>query len=153
MSAPVAPARRAGPRDPRSARSPSRPGRACWLYFALVGLLLLSEGSRGLAPLRDKRLAHLGAISYGIYLYHPFVLIFVPILQKAVGLKVAPWMMDAAKVLGCVGLAEVSWRLVERPLLRLKDRFPYVRAARGPSAPYNGPHAPPGLRTERITAR
>ena len=112
-------------------------GSACWVYFALVGLVLLAEGSPRLAPLRDRRLVHLGAISYGIYLYHPFVLIFVPIVQKAIGTKLAPWMVDAAKVGGCVGLAEVSWRVVERPLLRLKDRFPYARESSGS---YRGPH-------------
>ncbi len=111
---------------------------ACWVYFALVGLVLISEGNPRLAMLRDRRLVHLGAISYGIYLYHPFVLIFVPLIQKGSGIKLAPWMMDAAKVGGCLGLAEVSWRLVERPLLGLKDRFPYGRG--GSSAAYRGPH-------------
>jgi peptidoglycan/LPS O-acetylase OafA/YrhL len=110
-------------------------GATCWIYFAGVGLVLLAEGSPKLAPLRDRRLVRLGTISYGIYLYHPFVLIFAPMIQKAIGLKAAPWIMDVAKVGACVGLAEISWRLVERPLLGFKDRFPYARTA------YRGPHA------------
>ncbi len=109
-------------------------GATCWIYFAGVGLVLLTDGSPKLAPLRDRRLVRLGTISYGIYLYHPFVLIFAPMVQKAIGLKVAPWIMDVAKVGACVGLAEISWRLVERPLLGLKDRFPYAKTA------YRGPH-------------
>lgn len=114
---------------------------SCWVYFAVVGLVLLAEGSPRLAPLRDRRLVHLGAISYGIYLYHPFVLIFEPMIRAAVGLKLAPWMVDVAKIGSCIGLAEVSWRLVERPLLRLKGRFPYARSGRGASGAYRGPHA------------
>jgi peptidoglycan/LPS O-acetylase OafA/YrhL len=110
-------------------------GATCWVYFAIVGLVLLAEDSPRLAPLRDRRLVRLGTISYGIYLYHPFVLIFAPMIQKGLGLRIAPWMMDVAKVAACVGLAEVSWRLVERPTLRLKDRFPYASSA------YRGPHA------------
>jgi peptidoglycan/LPS O-acetylase OafA/YrhL len=110
----------------------------CWIYFALVGLVLLSQGGPRLAWLRDRRLVHLGTISYGIYLYHPFVLAFVPILHRAAGIKGSPW-MDVAKVGICIGLAEVSWRLIERPLLSLKDRFPY--AARGSTGILKGPHA------------
>jgi peptidoglycan/LPS O-acetylase OafA/YrhL len=109
----------------------------CWIYFAVVGLVLLRQGSPGLAWLRGRRLVHLGTISYGIYLYHPFVLVFVPIVHRALGIKGSPW-MDVGKVLICIGLAEISWRLVERPLLRLKDRIPYVAR---PSPILQGPHA------------
>ncbi len=116
-------------------------GASCWLYFGLVGLVLLDRGSPRLAWLRDRRLVHLGAISYGIYLYHPFVLIFEPMIQKAIGLRLAPWIVDVTKLGACIGLAEVSWRLVERPILRFKDRFPYSRGGRESSATYRGPHA------------
>jgi peptidoglycan/LPS O-acetylase OafA/YrhL len=123
---------------------------SCWLYFALVGVVLLCQESPTLSLLRDRRLVHLGTISYGIYLYHPFVLIFVPMAREALGIKLAPWMLDVAEIGACIGLAEVSWRLVERPLLRLKDRFPYGRA---PSAANHRPHLlersePPAGRAE-----
>ena len=131
------PARRADPRDVGDPIVRRPDGATCWIYFAAVGLVLLAEGRPGLGMLRDRRLVRLGTISYGIYLYHPFVLIFVPMIQKAIGLKVAPWMMDVAKVGACVGLAELSWRLVERPLLGFKDRFPYA-AGPVPRAAHRG---------------
>jgi len=132
-----------------------------WLAFAVVGLMLLDRGHRRLAPLRDRRLVHLGTISYGIYLYHPFVLIFVPMIHKSLGIRGSIG-MDAIKLAACVGLAEVSWRLVERPILRLKERFPYpeVRGVfRGPHAdgatrPASGDRPRPGgwLRRSRVPA-
>jgi peptidoglycan/LPS O-acetylase OafA/YrhL len=110
-----------------------------WIYFAVVGLVLLEHGHPRLAWLRDRRLVHLGTISYGIYLYHPFVLIFVPILHKAIGIKGSIW-IDVGKVGVCIALAEVSWRLVEKPLLRLKDRFPYPPARADAVGLIRGPH-------------
>jgi hypothetical protein len=44
-----------------------------------------------------------------------------------------------AKIGICIGLAEGSWRLVEKPLLSLKDRFRY--ASRESSTLLKGPHA------------
>lgn len=114
-----------------------------WAYFGMVGLVLLGRGGPGLAWLRDPRLVHLGTISYGIYLYHPFVLIFVPILHKAMGIK-GSIAMDVVKVGVCVLVAEVSWRAIERPLLRLKDRFPYRDDSRAEESSIRGPHSSPG---------
>jgi peptidoglycan/LPS O-acetylase OafA/YrhL len=107
-----------------------------WLHFALVGLVLIDQGKAWLKPLRHPALVHTGTISYGIYLYHPFVLIFVPMIHKAMGIKGSPW-MDVLKVLICVALAELSWRLIERPILKSKDRFAY-RTKEGPV--FQGPH-------------
>jgi peptidoglycan/LPS O-acetylase OafA/YrhL len=108
-----------------------------WLYFSLVGIVLLDHGHRRLRWLRSPALVHLGTISYGIYLYHPFVLIFVPMIHKAIGIKGSPW-LDVVKLAICILLAEVSWRLVEKPLLGFKDRFPYRRSAlRGPHVSVN----------------
>lgn len=114
-----------------------------WAYFGLVGLVLLGQGGPRLAWLRDRRLVHLGTISYGIYLYHPFVLILFPMLHKAMGIRGSIG-MDVVKVGACVLVAEVSWRAVERPLLRLKDRFPYRDVPRAEGSPIRGPHPSPG---------
>ncbi len=118
------------------------------LYFAVVGIVLLDHGHRRLRWLRSPALVHAGTISYGIYLYHPFVLIFAPIIQRAIGLKGSPW-LDVAKLALCVGLAEISWRLVERPLLRFKDRFPYHRE---PNPLLKGPHSATPLKANEAQA-
>jgi peptidoglycan/LPS O-acetylase OafA/YrhL len=122
-----------------------------WIYFGVVGLVLLDHGHSRLAWLRNRRLVHLGTISYGIYLYHPFVLIFVPILHKAMGIKGSIW-IDIGKVGLCVILAEISWRLIERPLLRLKDRFPYTPSQSEAVGSFRGPHTSIGVKEESSCA-
>jgi peptidoglycan/LPS O-acetylase OafA/YrhL len=81
------------------------------------------------APLRWGPLVYLGSISYGVYLYHGFV-----------GAAVAPHLPDVGwklvfliKSAITIGVAAISWRLLERPLNALKLHFPYVRAARPPA--------------------
>ncbi|MGI9311162.1 MAG: acyltransferase family protein [bacterium] len=91
-----------------------------------VGAVLYSIHSRArTTPLHNPLTMHLGKISYGIYLYHnPLVAYYKPILAL-VGID--PGDSLAAKVLCCVVLvvlaAEISYALIERPLLRLKERF------------------------------
>jgi len=92
------------------------------LLLALVMPPLVLKGAY--APVRG--LAHLtrhGDLSYGIYLYA------FPVQQLAVlALPSAPWWLNflAATPLTVV-LALASWRLVERPALRLKDWRPMRR--------------------------
>ena len=113
------------------------------LYFAIVGVVLLDHGHRRLRWLRSPALVHAGTISYGIYLYHPFVLVFVPMIHKAMGIKGSPW-MDVGKLAICILVAEVSWRLIEKPLLGFKDRLPYRQGQR--PAALKGPHSVVGIK-------
>jgi peptidoglycan/LPS O-acetylase OafA/YrhL len=95
------------------------------LFFAgVVGLIACDAGRPWLAPLRDRRLCYLGRISYGIYLYHLIVIVFALEFRRQAGLPRGP-ALDLAMVAATLALAAASWELVERPLLRLKDRFPY----------------------------
>jgi peptidoglycan/LPS O-acetylase OafA/YrhL len=69
--------------------------------------------------LRNKLLCSLGEVSYGIYLWH------VPI-QFAVHEHGADWSVTMRIVVSLVLTAifvVASWHLVEKPFLRLKDRF------------------------------
>ncbi|MFD0981621.1 acyltransferase family protein [Tropicimonas aquimaris] len=79
-----------------------------------------------LAWLADPRLVHIGKISYGLYVFHYFVpqamfLVLPPMPEGALGMafKIARLLLWIAVTFA---LAELSWRLVERPALRLKNR-------------------------------
>jgi peptidoglycan/LPS O-acetylase OafA/YrhL len=98
-------------------------------YTSLVGLVLCHLGSPLLAPLRWKPLCYLGLISYGVYMYHS------PLYWAIDGYGMSghawvydqPWTTKAGKVALSLAVAIASWHLIEKPVLRLKDRFAYGR--------------------------
>ena len=110
------------------------------LFFAgAVGLVVAAAGRPWLAPLRDRRLAYLGRISYGLYLYHLMVIVFGTELARRAGLPPRGPLTDLALVGATLALAAASWGLLERPLLRLKDLFPYASAPAAPPATVDRP--------------
>jgi len=106
------------------------------LLLALIMLQLIVMSAKApwsaieYAPLR-----YIGKISYGMYLYH--------VLGFAIAGKILGWIsfegetarMIAGTAVTILGAA-ISYSLVERPLLRLKDRYARGRVHSG-SAPVN----------------
>jgi peptidoglycan/LPS O-acetylase OafA/YrhL len=90
--------------------------------YTLVALGLMWPAVFGTRRSGARVLAFLGTISYGIYLYH--VPVFVT-LGKSTGLPTDPGGLAAwlgAGILATVVLAWLSWKLVERPAIRLGQR-------------------------------
>lgn len=104
-----------------------RATRLKMLWVAIVGLVIGCAGHPMLAVLRTRSLGYLGTISYGLYLYHLpiFAMIspshFTPSCRDSM-------LVDALKLAVTFLVAAVSWRFVEKPFLRFKDRYPYPRA-------------------------
>ncbi len=93
---------------------------------AIVGFVVAHSGSSLLSPLRIRWLCNVGLISYGLYLYH-FPILFVLGLVEA---KFAPggnWhaAILALNAIVSLAVAIASWHWIEKPVLRLKDRFEY----------------------------
>jgi peptidoglycan/LPS O-acetylase OafA/YrhL len=98
-----------------------------------LAAILRWRGHWALAPLRWGPVAYLGTISYGLYLYHPFVAEAVahvlPSLEKHSPAYVA------ANFAATLAVAAASWKLFEAPINRLKGFFPYRSGATGALAP------------------
>lgn len=89
------------------------------IQAAGVGLLLVwiieHQTSSVVAFLEWRPMAYIGRISYGIYLYH---VIFMGMGPGAGLIPVFPW-----NVLAALAFAVLSYELMERRFLTLKDRF------------------------------
>lgn len=99
--------------------------------FSAIGAIALGQ-TRRLQWLNFAPLQHLGRISYGLYLYHPFVALAV---DKVTRHSLSVWPRLVVCVLATIVVAEISWLLIERPLLSLKDSLPYGAARPKPAAP------------------
>ncbi len=120
--------------------TPADPGPTIFVvslaYFGLVGTVTCFAGHPALAPLRWHPLCYLGLISYGIYLYH-YIIYWV---YDGFRFTWEDSIADGAAKIGLTLLVAVlSWHLVERPILGLKERFRYettepVETAREPAA-------------------
>jgi peptidoglycan/LPS O-acetylase OafA/YrhL len=119
-----------------------------WLYFfwGVVGLFMVlpavfgpQVGTLVHFVLRQRVIAWLGVVSYGIYLWHEAVLDAVLRWKDLSPPHAFPkpysfplmtlWLFALT-----IPLAALSWYLVERPALRLKDRHLFrSRRAHGPS--------------------
>lgn len=131
--------------------------------FAAILLLSLQPSVALRRMLRLRPLRHLGRVSYGGYLYHPLCLVMLGTAMEAVGLDL-PRLLPGARMSGVVqivavslltwGVATVSFRLFEEPILRLKSRFASAGSPLGggvASTSAAGGGRPFGLRTGPVS--
>jgi peptidoglycan/LPS O-acetylase OafA/YrhL len=87
-------------------------------------LFACAAGSRvAVALLSNQPLRHLGIISFGLYLWHYPLLHWLSaagMFDRIEGYRL-PWILPVL-LLGSLALAELSYRLIERPLLRIGRR-------------------------------
>jgi peptidoglycan/LPS O-acetylase OafA/YrhL len=105
------------------------------LSAALIAGLVAHEDGVCAQILRRRPLVWLGAVSYGIYLFH------LPALILTNRYGPGPWAVNVtlAFVL-TLAVAAASYRFLERPILRLKDRIP--TKVRGSDSPGRFPTTP-----------
>jgi peptidoglycan/LPS O-acetylase OafA/YrhL len=96
--------------------------------FNTAGYALVAIGAAGLIAhlinpatslarlLAFRPFVYLGRISYALYLWHQLV------LDEVRRAHLSPVLTTLAALAGCIAIASMSWFLVERPLLRYKDR-------------------------------
>jgi peptidoglycan/LPS O-acetylase OafA/YrhL len=94
------------------------------LFVGMVGLLIRYAGRPSLVALRMRWLVYLGEISYGLYLYHFIILKVVGQYADRAGIGRSTRVRVGELVLSIL-IAAASWMVIEKPILRLKDRFTY----------------------------
>jgi len=72
-------------------------------------------------------LVYIGQISYGVYLYHNFMPSVLAHVCGWAGVAVpaAAWARALFHTAMTLGVASLSWALIERPLLKLKKTVAY----------------------------
>lgn len=103
-----------------------------FMFAVFAGILIINTTQRRLTGiagylLENKVVAYLGKISYGMYIFHLFMPSFYIFLSEITGFKI-----PEGQLIGFVTLfiltftmAHFSWVLLEQPINRLKERFPY----------------------------
>jgi peptidoglycan/LPS O-acetylase OafA/YrhL len=94
----------------------------------LLGSLVIREDHYAARFLQWPLLARIGAISYGLYLYHEWIIDYSGgwidrLLQRLGVVQTAPMLRFAAITAICIAVAEVSFRFIESPILRVRARF------------------------------
>jgi peptidoglycan/LPS O-acetylase OafA/YrhL len=103
-----------------------QPGWIWTLMVFLVGAIVIRK-SNGLAPLLSWRpIAHLGVVSYGMYLLHMLSYNAVKRALPSIGLN-HDWLWFPVTVAVAAFAATLSYRYYESWFLRLKDRFARAR--------------------------
>jgi peptidoglycan/LPS O-acetylase OafA/YrhL len=113
------------------------------LWFTLLFVWVVHHVARGVrgrvgAVLSWRPLVLVGTVGFGVYLFHLLVVPTAQIIERETGIGLAiPSTLGFGHFLyvGPVSVvaAVVMWFALERPVLSLRHRFPYVRS---------GPHAP-----------
>lgn len=70
---------------------------------------------------------YLGKISYGLYLFHPLAIVQSEYILHNLGLD-SPGISTPAALLIDIGIAWLSYEYLEKPFLRLKERFAVVKS-------------------------
>ena len=105
--------------------------------LALLGLYN-NQASLIVKALELWPLRQLGRISYGFYLYHNLIDHYlIRRLSTAAGFTLKPdqWVEVCFSFLVSLAMASLSWVLIEKPLLKLKDRPPRWATRLGGPAP------------------
>lgn len=114
-----------------NAKQPAEAGRAISGFTLVLAYALIAIGCasilQGFCMFGGRRipawLAHLGRMSYGLYVYHYlFLQIAKPVFGSVTG-KIGVLATDAVALVLTVAAAAISYEYLEAPFLRLKRRF------------------------------
>jgi peptidoglycan/LPS O-acetylase OafA/YrhL len=94
-------------------------------FMAVIDNAAQERPWRILAPLGWTPVRYIGKISYGIYLFHPFVKLIILYLFVAFNIQVPPTSLGQFLLFssGSILIASLSWHFFEHPINSLKERI------------------------------
>jgi peptidoglycan/LPS O-acetylase OafA/YrhL len=95
------------------------------LSFGCMILAACHENESTTKPslLNNRILIYLGKISYGLYLYHNFIPYFFDLNVPGLPDNLILYAVQMLRFGVLVIIASISWFLIEKPILRLKDKL------------------------------
>jgi len=98
-------------------------------FFVLVGCICIFFSFLGLRrEIFPESFIELGKISYGLYVYHAFILYSIHALCHGVLAKPGFQLTaDAIALVTTIVVAKLSYRWLESPFLKLKERFTFIK--------------------------
>jgi peptidoglycan/LPS O-acetylase OafA/YrhL len=103
------------------------------VLFAVV-ILNLACNPWSIVHLDNGLLDYLGKISYGLYMFHPLVIVTTLLALRGAG-RYSGWAHYAATFAGTILLAAASYRFFESPFIRAKVRFSRIVSGDNVRAP------------------
>ena len=95
--------------------------------LACTAIVIAAQSDRFLTILGNRPMAYLGKISYGIYVYHLAALFAATRALELAGMGSSLAIFVLALLLTIV-TAAISYRVLEKPFLKLKERFAVVQS-------------------------
>lgn len=106
-------------------RPPYRDFAWAWVYMALI--VIVATKPRPLVGMRWRWGERVGRVSYGVYMYHPLVIYALHLLLFGrVPALLYGVLMYAGAIALTLSIAALSYRHVEQPIMRLRNRVPVV---------------------------
>jgi len=101
-------------------------GHALLNYFFALLIYCVVRENLFVRFLEMPWLRYLGKISYGMYVYHlPLIWFAERFLEERLQGEMTIWIRIAVSLFATILIASLSYYLLERPILNLKDRFFY----------------------------
>jgi peptidoglycan/LPS O-acetylase OafA/YrhL len=106
------------------------PALATHVLMTLFLAACLVRPRNPLAPILNfKPIAYVGVVSYGIYLYHMHLRHVCVALMHLFG-TASPWLTFVLMTAASIGVASLSYHLLELPILAYRSRFVRTEAGR-----------------------